>query len=94
MNKSRVNLAVTAARASTRLSNQPIRTTLPAHLRPVTTVFATGPVKKSTAPPLTGAQRDSSGQMSAWSRSAQIGGALGSVIRDDKWSRTVSDGLA
>jgi hypothetical protein len=85
VNKSRANLALIAARASSR----PVRTTIPAHLRPVSTVYATGPVKKSTALPLTGAQRDSRGQSSAWSRSAQIGGSLGVVVRDGKWSQTV-----
>lgn len=85
MRKSQTNRAVIAARASSRM----VTTTMPAHLRPVSAVVVTGPIRKSTALPMTGAQRDSRGRMSDWSRSAQIGGSVGSVIRDGRWSQTV-----
>lgn len=87
MQKSRANLARIAARASSRTT--PI--TIPAHLRTPATFHGTGPIRKSHALAMTGAQRDSRGRMSDWSRSAEIGGSLGSVTKDSKWSQTVQN---
>lgn len=90
MNKARANLAVVAARASSRTDLPSQQTVMPAHLKPHVAVLVTGPVKRTTCK--SGAGSSSYGYGGAWAASADIGGRLGAVIKDSKWSRTVRDG--
>lgn len=53
-------------------------------LRQITTVTATGHVKRSTAVKMTATQRDSEGNRSAWNDSMDY-------FTDPKWGRTVSE---
>ena len=78
MKRSQANRAVIAARAT---RSTP---TLPPHLRPVSTTYATGPVKRSRALPLTATQRNSEGRRSEWSASPEF-------FTDPKWGTTVGD---
>lgn len=83
------NRARIAARAA---QNRPVRINMPAHLAPAASVTVTGPVRKTRALPMTGAMRSGDGAgVSAWARPAEIGGSLGLITRDRKWSATVSE---
>lgn len=72
------NRAVIAARAS---ASTPNRVAL---LRPDTMPIRTGPVRRTTAAPLTPMQRNSEGRRSEWSASPNY-------WTDPAWSQTVSN---
>lgn len=77
MNKSQVNRAVVAARAPKSRPNQV------AMLRPMVLMTSTGPVRRTTAAPLTRMQRDSTGKRSDWAASPYY-------FTDPAWDLTVS----
>lgn len=85
MHKSQANRARIAARIIAAPIPPKPRPDLPKHLQ-----VTTGPVRRTRALPMTGAQRDSTGSRSDWSRSASIGGSLRPVIVDRRWSDTVT----
>jgi len=70
------NRSVIAARASRSTPND-----VPM-LRPHTAQITTGPVRRTTAAPLTSMQRDSTGRVSAWAASPYF-------FTDPKWDQTV-----
>lgn len=81
-----------SARASSRGTGTLQHGTMPAHLRAPRLPVVTGPVRKTRALPMTGAMRSGDGTgPSDWTRSASIGGTVGSVIRDSRWSQTVQN---
>lgn len=80
MHKSQRNLAVIAARAASRPVSRNRKSGIP--LTSPTPVYATGPVRRSSAVSLTATQRNSEGRPSEWSRSMDF-------FTDPKWSQTV-----
>lgn len=79
MNRSQANRSVIAARAAAngRTGRHG------AVLAPSTVVYATGPIRRSRAIPLTATQRNSEGRRSEWSASPEF-------FTDPKWSATCS----
>lgn len=77
MKRSQANRAIIAARAKAPISNDV------AMLRPSMPQSGTGPIRRSRAVKMTGAQRNSQGARSEWSMSQNY-------FTDPAWSRTVS----
>lgn len=75
------NRAIRAARAR---SLAPAGPNPVAMLRPHTAPITTGPVRRTTAAPLTRMQKDSTGNPSAWAASPYF-------FTDPAWSQTVSN---
>lgn len=80
MQKSQANRRVIAARATASTVNHGCRIPLSSP----TPVYATGPVRRSSAVKLTATQRNSEGRRSEWSASPEF-------FTDPKWSRTVRE---
>lgn len=78
MNRSQANRSVIAARAT---RSTPNLTAFP--FGSPTPVYATGPVRRSSAVKLTATQRNSEGRTSEWNMSMDY-------FTDPKWSQTVS----
>lgn len=76
-----MNRAVMAARAAQNFPSKPHVGTLP--LTSPTPVYATGPVRRSTAIKMTATQRNSEGRTSEWNMSMDY-------FTDPKWGLTVS----
>lgn len=81
MKRSQANRSVVAARAAVLRPSTPNNVAM---LRNHVPAIATGPVRRTTAAPLTRMQRDSTGKRSDWAASPYF-------FTDPKWSQTVGN---
>lgn len=81
MKRSQANRSVIAARATVLRPSTPNNVAM---LRPHTARITTGPVRRTTAAPLTRMQRNSEGRPSEWAASPYF-------FTDPRWSQTVGN---